>query len=336
MNAILLYPRDGAQFRLGEGSLEESGDMLHSDTLFSALANIYALAFNKADNFIQFVQEGKLRFSSALFGLHFLKENQRVYFVPKPNLDFTQTERKKAKKVKFISLKALEIISGMTEKEKLESEIDLDAFHNIGGKFLLETKEAHGYNLKEKKFISIRTAPKVFVRKEVKKDNYYHESNLQFCAIEDNDQLIASGFFYILLKHQLSEDEFKKFQAAVHILADEGIGGSRSTGCGQIERVEFTEIPIPETGKLHLGLALVSPKDDQEFQVAKRYDLVLRGGGSLGKLGDYSKHRKLARFIREGAIYDVPVQGQLVDLSPDENPFPHKILRNGINFSIPF
>ncbi|MFN3394130.1 MAG: type III-A CRISPR-associated RAMP protein Csm4 [Candidatus Thermochlorobacter sp.] len=336
MNAILLYPRDGAQFRLGEGSLEESGDMLHSDTLFSALANIYALAFNKADNFIQFVQEGKLRFSSALFGLHFLKENQRVYFVPKPNLDFTQTERKKAKKVKFISLKALEIISERTEKEKLESEIDLDAFHNIGGKFLLETKEAHGYNLKEKNFISITTAPKVFVRKEVKEDNYYHESNLQFCAVEDNDQPIANGFFYILLDHQLSEDEFKEFQAAIRILADEGIGGSRSTGCGQIKHVDFTEISVPKTGTLHLGLALVSPKDDQEFQSSKRYELILRGGGSLGKSGDYSKHRKLARFIREGAIYNVPVQGKLVDLSPDENPFPHRILRNGINFSIPF
>lgn len=337
MNVILFYPKDYAQFRLGEGSLDETGELLHSDTLFSALANIYALAFEKADNFVQFVENGKLKFSSGLFGLELVKEQTHIYFVPKPELNYQTYDRKKIKRVKYVSLGALQIISSMMHSETLSTDINIHAFHDISGKFLLDSKERVGYNLKSESFLHIQTSPKVFVRKEVKKDNFYHESNLQFLPIQsDKGEIIARGFFYVFFEHSLSETEFQEFQAAVRILADEGIGGSRSTGCGQISRVQFGKAAIPVIGKLHLGLSLVSPKNDEEFKAATQYDLVIRGGGSIGENGDYKKHRKRARFIREGAIFNSVVQGKLVDVSPDENTLPHKVLRNGINFSIPF
>jgi len=337
MNAILLYPKDYAQFRLGEGSLDETSELLHSDTFFSALANIYALAFEKADTFVQFVETGKLKFSSGLFGLELVKEQKKIFFVPKPELNYQTDDRKKIKRVKYVSLGALKIISSMMEPQTLSININIDAFYDIGGSFLLDSKERAGYNLKSESFLHIQTSPKVFVRKEVKEDNFYHESNLQFLPIQsDKGEILARGFFYVLFEHSLSESELQEFQAAVRILADEGIGGSRSTGCGHIDKVAFEQINIDTKGHLHLGLSLVSPKNDEEFKAAIQYNLVIRGGGSLGEYGDYKKHRKRACFIREGVIFSSAVQGKLVDVSPDENALPHKILRNGINFSIPF
>lgn len=337
MNAMLLYPKDYAQFRLGEGSLDESGEMLHSDTLFSALANIYALAFDKADYFIGLAENDKIRFSSGLFGLEFVAEQKRVFFVPKPELKYETDEeyRKKAKKIQFVSLGALKAISEIRSGDS--AKINFNDFSFIGSKFLATKDEMMNYDFENEKFISVLTAPKVFVRKEVKEDAFYHESNLQFIPIQnDEGKTLAFGFFYVLLEHQLNETEFQEFQAAVRILADEGIGGSRSTGCGHIEQVKFEEITLNATGNSHLGLSLVSPKDDAEFKAAKQYDLVIRGGGSMGAFGDYKKHRKRARFIREGAIFDSEIKGRLVDVSPDDNTLQHKVWRNGINFSIPF
>ncbi len=337
MNAILLYPKDYAQFRLGEGSLDETGELLHSDTLFSALANIYALAFEKADTFVQFVETGKLKFSSGLFGLELVKEQKKIFFVPKPELNYQTDDRKKIKRVKYVSLGALKIISSMMNPKTLSTDINIEAFYDIGGNFLLDSKERAGNNLKSESFLHIQTSPKVCVRKEVKEDNFYHESNLQFLPIQsDKGEILARGFFYVLFEHSLSESELQEFQAAVRILADEGIGGSRSTGCGQLDKVSFDEIDIAASGSLYLGLSLVSPKTDSEFKAAMQYNLVIRGGGSIGIYGDNKQHRKRARFIREGAIFNATVEGKLVDISPDENLLPHKILRNGINFSIPF
>ncbi|MFQ3599597.1 MAG: type III-A CRISPR-associated RAMP protein Csm4 [Chloroherpetonaceae bacterium] len=335
MNAILLYPKNYAQFRLGEGSLDESGDMLHSDTLFSALANIYALAFEKADEFIQLVETGKLRFSSGLFGLEFVKEKKRIYFVPKPELNY-ETEKQERKQIKKIQFVSLGVLKEFAKRNNDTIELNVKDYVIIGGKFLT-SKEEVASDLENKKFISIQTAPKVFVRKEVKEDAFYHESNLQFLPIQSSDgETIAKGFFYVLFEHSLSETELQEFQAAVRLLADEGIGGSRSTGCGHIEEVRFEEIAIENSGQSYLGLSLVSPNNDAEFKSAEQYDLLMRGGGSMGEYGNYKKHRKRARFIREGAVYNSPIQGKLVDVSPDENALPHKILRNGINFSIPF
>ncbi len=345
MNAILLYPKDYAQFRLGEGSLDESGEVLHSDTLFSALANIYALAFEKADEFVHHVETGKLRFSSGLFGLEFVKEEKRIFFVPKPELNYEidennkeeknkkTNERKKIKKVQFVSLG---VLKELAKRNNDTFKLNLNEYVIIGGKFLTRKEEVSNEHLESEKFISIQTAPKVFVRKEVKKDAFYHESNLQFLPIQIEGETIAKGFFYFLFEHSLSETELQEFQAAVRLLADEGIGGSRSTGCGHIEEVRFEEIAIENSGQSFLGLALVSPNSDDEFQAAVQYDLIMRGGGSMGKYDNYKNHRKRARFIREGAIFNSAVQGKLVDISPEENALPHKILRNGINFSIPF
>ncbi len=118
-------------------------------------------------------------------------------------------------------------------------------------------------------------------------------------------------------------------------MADEGVGGQRSSGKGQFRDVREVTItlPLPEDASRYLGLSVISPADSSEFETLDRYELFVRGGGSLGWRGEGEKHRKQARFVREGAVMSRNIRGSVVDLSPDTET--GSIKRNRRNFAIP-
>lgn len=102
MLAILLVPYNGGQYHLGEAGLDDTSDILHADTLFSALTNIYAMAFSGADRFVNMVDEGKLRFSSCFYAL--LAPDKPVFFLPKPPVQYAGScDMKLLKKIRYLS-----------------------------------------------------------------------------------------------------------------------------------------------------------------------------------------------------------------------------------------
>jgi CRISPR-associated protein Csm4 len=340
MQAILLIPESGAQFHLGERELDDTSDILHADTLFSALANVYEMALSGAGTIIDLMKSGKLRFSSGFYALQYNK--QSLFFLPKPPVEYSgATDQKKLKQVKYISLgvwkKFLECFD-YQNPEKPKSSLDLLAMPTIGGEFVYTEDELTCFDekLNHKVFRSQQTVPKVKVHTTDKDDCLYHETTVQFTPMHLKSGTVCGAFYFFLEYDDLTPDEWSEFMAALRIMADEGVGGQRSSGRGQfasVELVENVDLPSFQNPAFYLGLSLISPANNDEFHNGlHRYELMIRGGGSLGKMGLAEQHRKQAKFVREGALLRQNINGQFVDVSPEHN---DTILRNGFNFAIP-
>ncbi|NTV18265.1 MAG: type III-A CRISPR-associated RAMP protein Csm4 [Bacteroidales bacterium] len=336
MKTILLIPDDHGQFHLGETGLDDTSDVLHSDTFFSALANIYEMALSGAKTLIDHIKSDKLRFSSGFYAV--LNGDRVSYFLPKPPLCFGLNDKPKIlKNVRYVSVGIWKQLLSDFDPEKLSSEIDLLALPTIGGDFVYAPDELGSIPepLDNKNIRTIQTIPKVKVHTTAEDtDRLYHETTVQFTPIILSGTKLR-GAFYVLYEHKLDPEELAEFLAALRIMADEGVGGERSSGKGQFKDVVFTEVDLPDFAnpQAFLGLSLISPSSNEEFHNGlSDYELIIRGGGSIGRMGDTEKHRKRARFVREGALLKNNIRGRFVDVSPYGD---NTILRNGFNFAIP-
>jgi CRISPR-associated protein Csm4 len=337
MKAILLVPENGAQFHLGETSLDDTSDVLHADTLFSALTNVYAFAFDGAERFIGMIEEGKLCFSSGFYAL--LYQENPVLFFPKPAIDFPeQRDPKRLKKVRYLSKGVWNALQRGFDPETISTTLNPLNFPSIGSEFVYLENElpvtVGGFE--KKAFRQVVTAPKVKVHSTEQEDRIYHETSIQFIDLPYSEGELK-GAFYFLLKHTLNEEkpEWQEFLAAVRIMADEGVGGQRSSGRGQFKTVKLIDVDITESrnASWYVGLSPISPFDDHEFHDGIHfYELFVRGGGSLGLRGKPDEHRMQARFAKEGALLHYDIKGSIVDVSPDID---KSVLRYGMNFSIP-
>ena len=339
MQAFLLIPDDGSQFHLGDTGLDDSSDLLHSDTLFSALANVYECALSGAEKFVDLVEKGKLSFSSGLYAM--IKkdsQSQPILFLPKPIVKYSNTEdRKRHKNIKYISLGVWEMFSKTFNAQEFDSRLDFSTLAEVGNEFVCFNNELGGNPeaFKNSSFRSFTTNPKVKVHTTLQEDRLYHETTVQFNSFVAAGQEYG-GAYCVLFEHDLTGQEYMEFLAAMRIMADEGVGGQRSSGKGQFREVREVNIDIPyseEEASAYLGLSIVSPADDNEFEALERYELFVRGGGSLGWRGEGEKHRKQARFVKEGALMSRNIAGNILDVSPDTTE--GSILRNGKNFAIP-
>ena len=348
MQAIILHCADGARFRLGETSLESVSPYLHADTLFSALCNVYAQVHDDAEGFINLVQSGRLRFSSGFFAVECSwLPGRYLYFVPRPPLRYGKGEAdpKKLRRIKFVSLGVLDRIGRELRMGEIPAtDVDLTALPTLGAAFACTPEELGPdapAGLDEARFHSVETETHVKVHQLTRTDALYQEANLTFrtARLDTSGTPEAAahvrGHFYVLCKHALDPDEWRRFLGCVRILADEGVGGSRSGGCGQFEAVEVRDdVPVPASPRaaLFLSLAPTVPEDENAFTAARVYDLTTRAGGHAGP----ARHRRV-RMIREGALFARPIGGRLVEVTPDpgEVRLPHPIYRSGLSFTLP-
>lgn len=365
MELLKLRCRPGAQFRLGSRSLDRTDSIIHSDTLFSGLANVWAMIYGDVETLRNWFDSAttKVRMSSGLYAVERRTKDKvlnTIYFLPRPPIDIDMAPDsgvKIWKKVRFISLGVYKQLGKLTSdqpglyatSEKLLEHV------NIGGKCLCTAAEMGGAgnvavkNTPPAMFTSQPSAPKVHVHKSEDKDAFYTETNLQFRDVPLNDSEFLRGHFYVLIDHALPEADWNKLLACFRILADEGVGGERSTGKGRLESVEVENLPdellnLNDRSHLHLSLSMFSPRDQEEFDRLEAYDLTLRGAWTIGKneTEDEDKrdkkspkfHRKQVRLVHEGALLSSEVRGRIVDVSPDKNGS-HPIYRNGTAFTIP-
>ncbi len=333
----MLIPGNGSQFHLGETGLDDSSDLLHSDTLFSALANVYECALSEAKTFIDLVGNGQLSFSSGLYAM--LKKGSQeppLLFLPKPTVVYGNIEDRKPQKTKkYFSLGVWKEFRNLFDADVFDSDLDYSNMPSVGNEFVCLDEElgSNPEDFKNRSFRSFATSPKVKVHTTLQEDRLYHETTVQFNSFAVDGQEYE-GAYCVLLEHQLTDEQYSEFIASLRIMADEGVGGQRSSGKGQFREVREVTIDIPEREAVaaYLGLSIISPADDREFEALERYEIFVRGGGSLGWRGHSEEHRKQARFVKEGALLTENIAGQLVDVSPEAD---RSILRNGRNFAIP-
>lgn len=349
MKAIILKCRPRARFHFGKvapdnnTSLNDTSEWIPSDTLFSALINILATAFDKpvVDKIINHFDAGHVRISS---GFYLLRLSDRdIYFLPKPAhiaLEVTGNF-KKYNKVKFISRTVWEegwpfsewedkcyflqngsIVVAKSEVPELASPLST-----------LSDRGKQESSLSKIKIYSIHDFPRVKTHAQGSQDAFFYLSTV--CIADEADLsgvLEGSVHFYFLLENapELERtEEFKALMTAISLLPDQGIGGERSAGCGLFDGISISDFePFKISGaSQQCSLSLTLPKDEQELHQVIAYQIQTRGGRAHqgGKLN-------FIRMMTEGAVALNSIEGKIAAIG---NPVASDFLRYGKSFCLP-
>lgn len=335
MKAVILKTKPNAQFHLGkialdiDTSLDATSEYIHSDTLFSAIINILAKIYpEKVADFIEHFEQSNLKISSGFYCMELGKAT--IYFLPKPiqtvlpKSSDKNPNHKALKKIQFVSLGVWK--EGITPN-KWESECFI-----LQEKFVLSKKEvAEGIvpNPEKIKIYKVHSLPKVAVHKATQEDSLFYQTNIQMASNTALSSEIKNHFYFLLDSKNLSEDDEKLLWTCLHLLAEEGIGGERSTGCGHFVGVEYKDFENInfDTAHKYCSLSLTIPKDETELQNFEFYQVFTRGGRRTEK-----GQLKRIKTIAEGAIQKNELVGNIVDISPENSD--KVFLRNGMNFSL--
>ena len=325
MQAYILKSNPGARFRFGEtlGAYPEeqsntqktTSDYLHSDTLWSALVNMWALCSPQTvEQFITECKTGQFKLSSAFYCVEYKGEN--IFFLPKPvslNL-FTIKDPKKLKKVQLISKGVWE--KGLLPEDWFEPK-QCTLLQN-GSTVALTSEIEESVSI-----FSIETNPKVRARNLQERENsFFYQTDL--CLSHGGNHKV---YWYFLVQNNLSACLHKDFEKAMQAMINFGIGGERSSGCGAL--TAYTEIQLDITpdaaSKYSCSVSLTAPIE-KEITEHALYQTIKRGGRFL----EHGKCLPVIQMLREGAVFDAEVAGKIVTLRHDP-----PVLRYGLNLSIP-
>lgn len=348
MQAVVLHCRPKARFHFGKvgpdnnTSLASTTPWLPSDTLFSAIANNLAALYPDAvSDLLEYFHQDKIRLSS---GFYLLRVGSRdIYFLPKPaHFGFEVMENFKAySRVQLISKKVWE--SGWTPGQWeancyfLQNGTVLVAKDELKELEAIEDEKSRKSAATKIHLYEEQDFPRVKIHAMSQDDAFFYLSTVcvadpgnlrrddKACLLPD-----SAVHFYFLL--EVTEDfsnhpDLVKIRAAIRLLADNGIGGERSAGCGRLEAVTFMDfVPPVAAGGQQCAVSLVLPSEP-ELPEFIAYQLDTRGGREYtgGKL-------KFVRMMQEGAISLKTVQGRIARIGDKKK---EDFLRYGKAFCLP-
>ncbi|MCX7837764.1 MAG: type III-A CRISPR-associated RAMP protein Csm4, partial [candidate division WOR-3 bacterium] len=255
MNFTVCQFKPKGPFHLGEreGWLEGTNTFIHSDTLFSAFLNAFLLLFGEKEleNLISSFENNEPPF---LISSAFPYWQDLLFFpVPKNQISI----EKKVKKIEFVEQRGFE---ELLKGKRLDNLLN-------GLKKIPQDEEPY-YPW------SVENVPRVGLSRF---DNHPGERFFYFGQISYKDN---AGLFF-LIKY-LNKSFKDKLEATMRLLADEGIGGDRSSGKGLFELLNFREIEIkvPDDADGVITLSLYYPKDESEIKGIEKgfYELLERKG----------------------------------------------------------
>lgn len=334
MERVILECAPNAQFHIGKialndkTSLNKCDDIIHSDTLFSAIINTAAKVADvvEVDTLVELF--GKSIFISSCY-FYLKNTDTTVYFLPKPiscNLQTSDANFKQIAKIKFISEQVWR--KGIVPDDWL----DENKCRILQNKFVVTKQEfdALGLNEKSKVYENV-LLPKVFVHKKDREDSIYMQANIQ---ITDNTDLgIETGWYFLMdVNENLPEKYNTLLNKALFLMASEGIGGERSTGCGWIKEVRrnntfdafATYNDFVNSGCV-VSVALYNPNPDANKEVPfEMYNLITRGGRATRDKGVLPRVKCLA----EGAVANAntKIEGSSVILASKKIRYAHPFL----------
>jgi CRISPR type III-A-associated RAMP protein Csm4 len=323
MKIIILRSRPGTRFHFGKalGAYTEelhntqktTSDYLHSDTLWSALVNSWALSCPETvEDFIAQCINENFKLSSAFYCL-----NKSLFFLPKPlslNL-FKVTDPKRMKNIRFISKGIWE--NGIMPDDWFES--DKCTLLQNEKVVALKSEISEKINL-----FSIETNAKTSARNiKVLEDSFYFQTDLT---------LGNSVQWYFFIDNQMPIHLHTDFHLAMDTLVNLGIGGERTTGCGSLYGFEehdfdfnFNNSTLVEESNQCVSISLVSPIEN-ELSETSLYQAIKRGGRFYEK----GKSLPMIQMLLEGAVLDNELKGRIIKLNDQP-----KIMRYGLNFPVP-
>lgn len=327
MKAIILNSNTSTRFRFGKsiGAFTEevhntqknTSEYLHSDTLWSALVNAWAMSSPETINeFISSCERGEFKISSTYYSYHASdKKGEPIFFLPKPvSLNLTKfDEPKRLKKIKFISKAVWEL--GLMPEEWFDKE-KCTLLQN-------ETIVALRSEIKAPiNLFATETTAKTSARNiKEREDVFYFQTDLYLL---DNVQ------WYFLIDNNLPEELQSDFQLAMNTLINLGVGGERTTGCGSLTGFEELVFDVDlkdnnQNNDYEASMSLIAC-EQAEVLGDSLYQIIKRGGRFFEK----GKSLPMIQMLMEGAVLKGKIEGRIVELNSKP-----KILRYGLSFPIP-
>ncbi|MBW2306912.1 MAG: type III-A CRISPR-associated RAMP protein Csm4 [Deltaproteobacteria bacterium] len=324
-NTVVYRLRFSAPLHLGTSGegYERVESILHSDTLFSALACVWPMIFD--DPVEELFISPPFLVSS---GFPFMGDQ---YFFPKPvGWDVAGTDdpalAKAFKRVRHLSREVFEkVINGSSRELGLSDE------NIIGGGEFWSTGAVPG------KIWDTRETPRVSLDRTTSRSEVFRYGELLFSP--------DAGLFILV---RFLRDEIRgRFEAVLRLLGDEGIGGDKRVGKGLFSPepdIHF-KLDIPDSAGHAILLSLYRPTREEWEGFCRdgsaRYTLVNRPGLVHGLAGT-RYFRPAVRMMAEGSVLPVldgPPVGdnpQVLDQVAGNGQPPHPVFRHGRAFIIPF
>ncbi|ABB14943.1 type III-A CRISPR-associated RAMP protein Csm4 [Carboxydothermus hydrogenoformans] len=308
----LIKPKGPLNLGRRTGDLTNSKILPGSDQLFSALLNAYSLYYGAGETkaFFEALLEKPVLELSSLFPAQVTGEKV-YYFVPKPlTLDLTPyfTDVKTAKKIEYLPVESLEKIA--------KGEGPGEGY--VVQKAYLPVKQEYWHQSRE--------IPRVAL------DRITSSSNIYYCT-----GITFAENIYLYFLYEIAPEWKTKFETALRVLADEGLGGERTYGFGQFS-IEFREdFSWPLQGEYRFLLSNYYPKEDELLKIAdgvKAYTLVESGGYVFSSF-DRGVRKKSVRFFGPGSVFGFKPVGRLVDVTPKYFT-EHPVYRYGYAFTLPW
>ena len=157
-------------------------------------------------------------------------------------------------------------------------------------------------------------------------ENYFHFGEIIY---RENAGL---SFLYEIKDKNIES----QFQTTLTLLADEGIGGDRSSGKGLFNQPAFSDITLntPENAPGLITLSLYSPAHNELDNIDRAYYQLLSRSGYIYSPYCQSLRRKSVRMFTEGSVFSGKKTGKLADITPQIFK-EHKVYRYGFAFTLP-
>ena len=271
MKAVKFKPKSPIRVG-GLKGFESYDELIHSDTIFGAVANAIAYLNLDINEFIEKTRSGEIRLSSAFP----YKENELFFPPPVVKPEFEENEKDFLKKYR-------------------KSFLRKDAFESV-----LEGKQINDDSSMAKidHFAHYVDIASVTLDRITKNSGLYVYTVM---ALKKNCGL------YVLVDS--NDCDFKKFvKPAFKLLADEGIGGNRTTGFGHFD-FEVEEVSIKSVESEYFVTLSLAVADKHNLI---SYDLIKRGGYVFSRTGK-DVLKPLFFMLREGSVVRNDT-GKLLDL----------------------
>lgn len=344
-----------APFHISKGKIDfdSSKELIHSDTLKSALyvmgLRLFGKAYGDSASFFD-------RFTiSSAFPYMETTTGQTEYFFPKPmvKLDLQYAEIKEEentklqKKIKKVDYLGHSIFEKMLTQENhfVQPQEQID-----GGKFLSEILESNPENAYSTKVFAAEQARRVTIPPfcEGKDAVPYYMERIHFHH--------RAGLYFLVE----AKDDFYDtvLRPALRLLAEEGLGTKRNIGNGQFDLIDTQQangqierltlsLKVLTVADAYLNLSLYCPGKEELKEVAleqSSYQLIKRGGWIASPMNvDCISHRKRSVYMfAEGSVFKSTqaLAGKIEDLQPplwksNSDIKPHPVWRDGRAIFLP-
>ncbi len=305
-----LKPKGPLHLGERENWREGSSVFIHSDTLFSAFCHSYLLLYGDEalSKLLSLFADNNPPF---LFSSVFPCWRNTLYFpVPKNQLPRT----KEVKNIQFIEKDGFELLLKGKSLEEIVTKV-----------------KCIPSNTKPYTPWFVDNVPRVSLNRRsnhpVEDGGFFHFGEVFY---------YDDASFFFLIKY-IDPAYQQQINSALRLLADEGIGGDRSSGKGLFHTPTFQEIDIavsPDNGVV--SLSLYYPKEEELTNIHDSYYELIERKGYIYSPHCKSLRRKSLRMFIEGSVFpsQPPKCGKLVDVTPEIYKT-HPVYRYGLIFPLP-